>query len=183
MPLRDPLSLLRRARPGALLFLLLCACLAGCGGQALDPAPYVARQPFPSADGPAPENAGDLLQAINRERLLHGVDPLLSDAQLTLLAERHNREMLREQRISHEHFDERFALTGSLRCVENVSRNLRTPEAVVRNWLASPDHRANLLDPKVTHAGVAFGDHYATFFACRRTEAEATPEAASKQTP
>ncbi len=38
---------------------------------------------------------------------------------------------------------------------ENLSRAAVGPDAVVDAWLASPGHRANLLDPTLTEVGVA----------------------------
>ena len=38
---------------------------------------------------------------------------------------------------------------------ENLSRAAAGPQAVVDPWLASPGHRANLLDPTLSHVGVA----------------------------
>lgn len=38
---------------------------------------------------------------------------------------------------------------------ENLSRAAAGPQAVVDAWLASPGHRANLLDPTLTRVGVA----------------------------
>ena len=38
---------------------------------------------------------------------------------------------------------------------ENLSRAAAEPQAVVDAWLASPGHRANLLDPTLTELGVA----------------------------
>jgi len=38
---------------------------------------------------------------------------------------------------------------------ENLSRAAAGPQAVVDAWLASPGHRANLLDPTLTQVGVA----------------------------
>ncbi|MGH8131790.1 MAG: CAP domain-containing protein, partial [Steroidobacteraceae bacterium] len=39
---------------------------------------------------------------------------------------------------------------------ENLARGVMTPEQVVAGWLRSPDHCANLMDPKFRHMGVAF---------------------------
>ena len=38
---------------------------------------------------------------------------------------------------------------------ENLSRAAADPQAVVDAWLASPGHRANLLDPTLTEVGVS----------------------------
>ena len=39
---------------------------------------------------------------------------------------------------------------------ENLARGIMTPEEVVEGWLHSPEHCANLMDPKFRQMGVAF---------------------------
>ena len=40
-------------------------------------------------------------------------------------------------------------------CCENLAGGIYTPEEVVAAWMASQGHRENILNPKVTHIGVA----------------------------
>lgn len=39
---------------------------------------------------------------------------------------------------------------------ENIAARQDDPEQVIREWLASPAHRRNILAPKFTHLGVGF---------------------------
>lgn len=152
-----------------LLATVLALPVAGCGpGRALHPAPYVAKQDFPDGQAITRFTSQDLLQEINRERIRHGLAPLLSDRQLGLLAQRHAGYMIRQNRLSHHGFEERFQLSGARRCVENVARKYVSPRAVVQGWLESPEHREGLLAPDVTHAGVALEQGYAVLLGCRR---------------
>jgi uncharacterized protein YkwD len=56
--------------------------------------------------------------------------------------------------------DDRLATAGAPRCktYENVADGWRTPEQVVRAWMASPKHRANILRARAERAAVAYAD-------------------------
>ena len=45
----------------------------------------------------------------------------------------------------------------TFRASENIYASPRTPEQVVRGWMNSAGHRANILDPKVREIGIG---HY-----------------------
>jgi uncharacterized protein YkwD len=40
-------------------------------------------------------------------------------------------------------------------CLDNIGRATRKPEDAVIGWLRSPNHKANMLDPRWTECGVA----------------------------
>jgi uncharacterized protein YkwD len=42
---------------------------------------------------------------------------------------------------------------------ENLASGITTPEQLVADWLASPEHCANLMDPAYREAGIAFADN------------------------
>lgn len=116
-----------------------------------------------------------LLDAINDDRALHGAPPVALDSLATVVAQGHARAMARDDYLSHYGTDgsapyERFALAGGVGHVrENVFRWSRRPpdprddgrawpQFDVREaeaWLmASPGHRATILDPSRTHVGI-----------------------------
>jgi len=68
--------------------------------------------------------------------------------------------------LSHDGFRERQARAASPVCVENVGWNYRTPGAQLNGWTESPSHNANLLDARITQAGVGEASGYVTFIAC-----------------
>ena len=68
--------------------------------------------------------------------------------------------------LSHEGFQERFRQSDRSLCVENVGWNYQTPEDQFRSWKTSGEHNKNLLNKKITHAGIAQTGAYVTFFAC-----------------
>jgi uncharacterized protein YkwD len=60
---------------------------------------------------------------------------------------------------------ERAGLGGEwLMLAENVAAGQRTPEAVVAAWMDSPGHRANILEPGLTHLGVGVHRYPGTRF-------------------
>jgi uncharacterized protein YkwD len=115
--------------------------------------------PFPAhaAGMTSPEAA--LLREMNRVRAEHGLAPLRSDPRLQRAAVAHSREMLASNTFEHGAFGTRmqrykvsFALAG-----ENLAWGtgpLARAHAIVAAWLASPEHRANLLRPTFTRVGV-----------------------------
>jgi uncharacterized protein YkwD len=111
---------------------------------------------------------GTVLQELNRVRAARGLPPLRSARSLVVSARRHSAEMGRRGFFAHESVDgtpfwrriERFYIDEGFRSWE-VGENIfwQSPAAlaalsVVRSWLASPGHRANVLSHTWRDAGV-----------------------------
>ena len=100
-----------------------------------------------------------LLRAVNATRSAHGLRPLSLDPTLARAARAHSLEMLRAGSFAHGDFRGRmmaFHAKGSF-LGENLawgSGSYATASTVVREWLASPAHRANLLRPSYTRIGI-----------------------------
>jgi uncharacterized protein YkwD len=100
-----------------------------------------------------------LLRDLNHVRAAHGLAPLRYDSHLQRAARTHSREMLVTQIFEHGAFGERmvqFDVGGSL-TGENLAwgnGSLGTANAIVRAWLTSPEHRANLLRPGFRRIGI-----------------------------
>jgi uncharacterized protein YkwD len=111
-----------------------------------------------------------LLQEINRVRTQHGLGRLRADAHLERAARAHSREMLAHHVFAHGAFGSRmlqYDVSGSF-AGENLAwgTGLRgTATGVVVAWLASPEHRANLLRPSFTRVGI--GDLTGSFLGFR----------------
>jgi len=105
----------------------------------------------------SPENA--LLRQMNTVRAQHGLKPLRFDTRLEQAARFHSREMLSNDVFQHGAFASRmvrFRIQGTL-AGENLAWGngaLGTPSGVVAAWLASPEHRANLLRPSFRRVGI-----------------------------
>ena len=118
------------------------------------------------AAAPTVAYASRLLAAINGYRVEHGLVPLRKSDKLDMLADNHRRNMAQANRLSHERFRERQARAASPICVENVGWNYGTPDAQLKGWIDSPSHNGNLLDGRITQAGVGEASGYVTFIAC-----------------
>ena len=100
-----------------------------------------------------------LIVAINAVRTVHLLPKLGIDTRLVLAARSHSHDMLRRRYFAHGNFGSRmarFQVRGTL-FAENLvwSSGVMSANAAVAQWLASPPHRQNLLDPRLRRVGVA----------------------------
>jgi uncharacterized protein YkwD len=101
-----------------------------------------------------------LLRAVNQTRAAHGLAPVHLDAALERAARAHSAEMLRGERFAHGAVFARLAsfhVSGPV-LGENLAwgtGSYGTASGIVAAWLASPEHRANLLRPGFTRIGIA----------------------------
>lgn len=109
---------------------------------------------------------GQTLEAINDFRRENGLPPLQWDNLLADLAQNHAAHMDAMGKLSHDNFQQRYENSGSGVCVENVAWNMNTPQALLKGWKNSAQHRKNLLAPQVTKAGIGRQGYFTTFFAC-----------------
>jgi uncharacterized protein YkwD len=100
-----------------------------------------------------------VLREMNRVRAQHGLHPLRLDTHLQRAAVAHSREMLTTDVFAHGAFAGRL-LRFNVR-MRVAGENLAwgtgyhgTARGIVAAWLASPEHRANLLRPSFRRAGV-----------------------------
>jgi uncharacterized protein YkwD len=98
---------------------------------------------------------------MNAVRAAHGLSPLHVDPRLEGAARRHSRRMLRTGTFFHGPFVTRIRGAGvrAPRIGENLAwaekGGLSLARMIVNLWLASPEHRANLLHPGYRSVGVA----------------------------
>jgi len=115
----------------------------------------------------ASENAafvGRVIELINTARQQEGLGPLSPAASLTGAAQRQACAMAESGRLSHTAPDG-STMVGRVQAAgytdwsalgEVVAAGPASPEEVVASWLASPDHRARLLDPAYTELGAGY---------------------------
>jgi uncharacterized protein YkwD len=112
-----------------------------------------------------------ILCLVNQKRARSGVGKLDRNRALQKAAQRHNRRMHGTGCFSHQCSGE-AALDRRLKSVgylsgglsrwgygENIGwgmRNDGTPKAMVKAWMKSPGHRANILSDSFEHIGVGF---------------------------
>jgi hypothetical protein len=126
-----------------------------------DPPPIVVPPPvvmpppvvFPTPpDSPGTDPTG-FIPALNRAR--HGLSPVVADAALEAWAAVNN-DAQRVRGMGHHVFPPVYRR-------QNVAWNYPDALAVLQGWLSSPPHRAGLLDPAITRAGIAFDGSFWTF--------------------
>ncbi len=109
-----------------------------------------------------------LWELTNQARAENGLQPLKMESGLAELAALHSRNMASDGRFDHvdskgrsvedralDHYPEflQVGIGENLYLLENSAR-VYEPERVVNGWLASPGHRANILDAEYTHIGI-----------------------------
>jgi len=101
-----------------------------------------------------------VLAIVNDERADAGCGPVRSDASLRDLARAHSADMEARGYFDHNTPEgvtpwtraERAGVTGL--GAENIARGQKSAESVMRAWMNSPGHRANILDCTLTRLGV-----------------------------
>lgn len=106
----------------------------------------------------------DVIRRTNKYRRKEGLRVLRADAQLSKAAQGHADDMddvgryLGHQSSDGRDFEARINEAGydwrSIR--ENVASGQQSAKAVVRGWMKSPGHRANILSDDITEIGVGF---------------------------
>lgn len=126
------------------------------------PVPLATWHPAPTTLSPAERllDGRDLLAAINRERARQGAGALRRDPLLDRIADAHARNLAARGVIAHRPTPddgpvERLARArvGAERVAENLARAQTLTDAHAR-WMASPSHRANVLDPALDALGL-----------------------------
>lgn len=157
----------RRSRSLAATLALACAGL-------LAAAPASALAECPNAELEAAEQSMDAIEQsvfclINERRANAGLPAVRPSAQLAQAAASHSSDMVNRGYFAHStpdggSFIDRISRTGYMRGARNwlVGENLvwgsgsySTPASMVKAWMESPGHRANLLRERFRELGVA----------------------------
>lgn len=144
-------------RPGgSLLTLVAVVCVALIS---LAPAASAAPRPGSSA-----HDGTQVLRLLNAQRAAHKLPALKLAAGLTRAARGHSRDMLARHYFAHDtlngpSFDRRIRrdYRGGRILGENIgwgSGRLGSPAAMVRAWMHSPGHRANILRRPFRRIGI-----------------------------
>jgi hypothetical protein len=102
-----------------------------------------------------------LLNAANRERAAAGLHPLQWDSALASAAHQHALRMAQANQLSHQFpgeppMQDRARQAGARfsMIAENVAQG-PTPSGIHTQWMNSPPHRANILDPDLNAIGIS----------------------------
>jgi uncharacterized protein YkwD len=136
--------------------------IAHAGPQSRPPTRTSISSPEPKLEKPArahlvprdPRADAHLFVAlINRIRVAHKLRPLSIRFDLATVAGRWSARMAARRKISHNH-NFRHEVHGWWLLGENVGWTNSSVDYLHRAFLASPEHRRNILDPRFTSIGV-----------------------------
>jgi uncharacterized protein YkwD len=110
---------------------------------------------------------------VNRERTTRGEGPLLTNSDLQNAAQGHSESMASGAYFEHSgpggSFLQRIMASGYLsgpNALYSVGENIAygslqeaTPASIVAAWMASPGHRANILNSSFLEAGIGIAPH------------------------
>ena len=149
------------------------AVLAVVVGLLIAAPPASAEQACPASDAtPASATKRQILRAtlcaLNRERVHYGLRKLKLNEKLSRASRHHAHDMARRNYFSHDtlgggSFLDRIRRTGYLRNAhswivgENLawgSKGYSRPQVIMRMWMNSPGHRANILNGSFREIGI-----------------------------
>lgn len=122
------------------------------------------------ARGDAGERARHIAELTNQDRADHGLEALQWSGSLAAAAEAHAERMAAEGYLSHEYPGEVNVGARAARAKAHfraIAENIATgysDEQVEQEWMHSPPHRHNILDPKLDTIGVGVAERNGTFY-------------------
>lgn len=112
----------------------------------------------PPAPAPPATFEDAVAEATNAARQEHGLAPLARSACADDLARRRAAALVGTGRLEHAPLDEVLRGCRASSAGENLVRAGADAAGMVRLWLDSPGHRANVLHERYTHLGVGCAD-------------------------
>lgn len=103
----------------------------------------------------------EVIRLVNVERQKAGVNPVAALGELDKPADLRALEInvkFSHTRPSGESWNTVFAKFNLeyTRAGENLANGFKTPEAVMKAWMGSPGHKANVLNPDFAHIGIGY---------------------------
>jgi uncharacterized protein YkwD len=95
-----------------------------------------------------------VVTAINAQRTAHHLKPLRYTSCPDRYAEALASKLRYATTLRHQSLGPIMSACGANRASENIARARLAAPSLVRLWMNSPGHRANILDPNVTQVGV-----------------------------
>lgn len=116
----------------------------------------------------------EVVRLVNVERAKQGLSPLTIDWELSRVAKYKSQDMHDKNYFSHTSptygspFDmmKKFGISYTA-AGENIAKGQKTAAAVVKAWMNSEGHRANIMSTKYTHIGVGYvadGNYWTQMF-------------------
>lgn len=127
----------------------------------------------PTIESGQSTQANAVLKLVNEERAKQGLKSLTLSTKLTSIANTKSKDMAVNKYFSHnsptygspfqmlQHFGVNYKTAG-----ENIAAGQKTPEEVMKSWMNSSGHRANILNPKYTQLGIGYykGGSYVVYW-------------------
>ena len=103
----------------------------------------------------------EIIKMVNSVRAEKNLPSLIENKKLNILADKKAKIMANENNLSHtaggyKTFSD-FLVENNVKFLavgENIARNWKTPEEVMKAWLSSKGHKANIMSEKFTQIGV-----------------------------
>lgn len=115
-----------------------------------------------------------VLALVNKERANYGLSPLTMDESVREVARVKSSDMSKNNYFSHTSptYGSPFAMLKSFgisykAAAENIAQGYTTSEAVVKGWMNSSGHRANILNASYTKIGIGYeanGNYWTQLF-------------------
>jgi hypothetical protein len=112
-----------------------------------------------------------LLQLVNQARNQQGLKPLAWDPALAVAAQQHAQWVARSAELAHQYPGEPDLATRASNAgarFHEIAENVAEGQSVAQlhaEWMNSPHHRANILDPNITSIGIAIVQRGGKLFA------------------
>ncbi|EPD53990.1 CAP domain-containing protein [Paenisporosarcina sp. FSL H8-0542] len=125
--------------------------------------PAAPAAPAAQASGNVSSIEQQVLTLTNQERAKEGLKPLATDAALMDSARAKSADMSKNNYFSHTSptmgspFDQMKAKGIQYKAAaENIAMGQKTAAEVVKGWMESPGHRANIMNGTYTHIGIGY---------------------------
>jgi uncharacterized protein YkwD len=117
-----------------------------------------------TSTSPSTSMAEKILTIVNQERQAQGLTTLVLNSALSTAAQKYALQMQSQLFFSHTSpdgstFVQRDAAAGYTSwtwLAENIAYGQQSAQEVMTSWMNSPNHRANILDPKARDLGVGY---------------------------
>ncbi len=95
-----------------------------------------------------------IFSLLNAERRRHGLRPLQRGSCASSYAERWSGQIARTQRLHHQSLRPLLKSCRARRAAENIGYGNVSADVLMKTWMASSRHRANILNPRLNYVGV-----------------------------
>lgn len=119
----------------------------------------------PSSSAESADRGQAILRLVNQERAKKGLSALILDNTVSQAAQIRAYEII--VNFSHTRpdgtscftaLDEVGIVSSKVRRAENIASGQRSPEEVMKSWMNSDGHRANILNPNMKKLGVGYAE-------------------------